>query len=252
MHAGQRALEALVGTNHTDVVPHQSPKFVPVVRYDDHLVGIGRASGLPLWQLDGGRFHGMGEYVFGGAVGIDERLEQGVAGEPVRPVQPGAGHFADRVQPGQIRLAVFADPHAAALVMRSRHDRDRFLGDVDAVAEAGSVDVREPIHQEPRRLVGDVEQCVVIAAAFHFAVDRPCHDVARRERLERMHLLHESLPAQVEQFAALAAHRFADEKRLGFGMVQAGWVKLDELHVGDGRPGPVCHRDAVAGGDVGI
>ena len=35
-------------------------------------------------------------------------------------------------------------------------------------------------------------------------------------------------------------------------MVEAGRVKLDELHVGNGRAGAVRHRDPIAGGDVGI
>ena len=42
-----------------------------------------------------------------------------------------------------------------------------------------------------RRLVRDVEQHVVRAAPFHFAVDRARDDVARRERFQRMVLVHE-------------------------------------------------------------
>ena len=76
----------------------------------------------------------MLEHVPGGAARVNERLEQRVAGEPVRAVQPGAGDLADGVQAGEIRFAVSANPHAAALVMRRRHDRDRLLGDVHPVA----------------------------------------------------------------------------------------------------------------------
>ena len=39
---------------------------------------------------------------------------------------------------------------------------------------------------------------------------------------------------------------------MAVGMVQAGGVELDELHVGDHGPGPVGHGHPVAGGDVGI
>ena len=154
----------------------------------------------------------MVEYMLGGAVRVNERLEQRVAGEPVCAMQAGAGDLANRVQAGQVRFAVLADPHAAALIMRRRHDRDRFLGDVDAVPQAGLVDVREAIHQEPRRLVGNVEQRVIIAAALHFAIDRTGHDIARRERLERVHAFHEPLSAQVQQLPAFATHRLADEE----------------------------------------
>ena len=71
-----------------------------------------------------------------------------------------------------------ADAHATTLVMSRWHDRDWLLSDVDAVAEACAVNVREPIHQEPRWFVSDVKQCMVVTAAFHFTVDRPGHDIA--------------------------------------------------------------------------
>ena len=63
-------------------------------------------------------------------------------------MQAGAGHFADRVKAGDFRFAVHVRDHAAALVMRRWHDRDRFLGDVNAVAQAGLVDVWEALDQE--------------------------------------------------------------------------------------------------------
>ena len=112
----------------------------------------------------------------------DQRFQQRIARQPVRAVQAGAGDFADGIKAGDLRLAIHIRQHAAALVMRRRHDRDRFLGDVDAVLQAGLVNVRKTFDDEARRLVRDVEQHVIRAALLHLAVDRARHDVARRER----------------------------------------------------------------------
>ena len=119
-------------------------------------------------------------------MGADQRFQQRIARQPVGAVQPRAGHLAHGVKPGDLRLAVHVRHHAAALVMRRRHDRDRLLGDVDAVAQAGLVDVRETVDDEPRRLVRDVQQHVIGAALLHLAVNGAGHDVARRQRFERM------------------------------------------------------------------
>ena len=73
--AGQGTFQALVGADDTDVVPHQSSEFVPVVSYDHHLVGIGGAAGMPFRQFGGGWFCRVREHVPGGAVGVDKRLE---------------------------------------------------------------------------------------------------------------------------------------------------------------------------------
>ena len=54
------------------------------------------------------------------------------------------------------------------------------------------------------------------------------------------------------EHAAFAAHRLADQKGLGLGMIEAGGMELDELHVGDRRAGALGHGHAVAGGDVRI
>src|ERR1041385_3630134 len=35
-------------------------------------------------------------------------------------------------------------------------------------------------------------------------------------------------------------------------MIEAGWVKLNELHVGHRCAGPIRHGDAVASGNIGV
>ena len=46
-------------------------------------------------------------------------------------------------------------------------------------------------------LVRDVEQHIIRAALFHLAVDGARHDVARRERFQRMIFVHELTPVVV-------------------------------------------------------
>ena len=90
----------------------------------------------------------------------------------------------------------------------------------------------------------------VLAAARHLAVDRAGHDVARRQRLHRVVLVHELLARLQAQDGPEAAHGLRDEE-VGFlaRVVERRGVELDEFHVlGDGL-GAVAHGDAVARGD---
>ncbi len=65
--------------------------------------------------------------------------------------------------------------------MRRRHDGNRLFRDVNAVAQARLVNVRKALDDELLRLVRDVEQHIVRAVFFHFAVNGAGDDVARRE-----------------------------------------------------------------------
>ena len=89
-----------------------------------------------------------------GAVRKDETFQQRIARQAVRAVQARAGDLADGVEPCDVRCAVEVCADAAALVMRRRDDRDRLPGNVDAVAEAGLVDVGESAGARTRRAGG--------------------------------------------------------------------------------------------------
>ena len=141
---------------------------------------------------------------------------------------------------------------AAAGVVRRRHHRDRLARDVDAEFQAACVDVGEMLLEEGGRLVRDVEIDAVQAAFFHFEVDGARHDVARRQFGARVVLGHEAGAVGQQQDAAFAAHRFGDQEGFGVRVVQAGRVELDEFHVGHPAAGAPGHRDAVAGGGVGV
>ena len=78
----------------------------------------------------------------GPATSEDQPLEHRVGGEPVGSVQTGARDFAHAVKPGDFRFTIQIRQHAAALVMRRGHDRDRFLRHVDAEPREVGVEVR--------------------------------------------------------------------------------------------------------------
>src|ERR1017187_8122972 len=97
---------------------------------------------------------------------------------------------------------------SAPLFFISFSDRNRLLGDVDAVAEAGLIDVRKAVDDEAGRLMGDVEQDIIGPALLHLVVNGAGNDIARGQRLERVSLLHEFDALDVLEHAALSAHRF--------------------------------------------
>ena len=167
-------------------------------------------------------------------------------------MQAGAGHLADGVQAGQVGATAGIGHDAAAGVVGRRDDRDRLARDVDAELEAAGVDVGEVALQEVRALVADVELDTVEAALLHFEVDGARHDVARRELSAGIVLRHEPRTVRQLEQSAFAAHRLADEKRLGVRVIQARRVELDELHVRDAATRAPAHRDAVAARGVRI
>ena len=144
-----RALEALVGAYDADVIPHEAAQFVPVVRDDDFLVGIGDAALVPLRQGGQGSPFRL-ENVLCGSGGEHQAFEQRIAGQPVGAVQAGEGDFTDCIEAGQVGAGAQVGDDAAAGVVRRRHDRDGLAGDVDAQFQAAGMDVREMLLQESR------------------------------------------------------------------------------------------------------
>ena len=165
-------------------------------------------------------------------------------------VESRAGGFAQSVEPLDGGLPVGIDPHRRRSSSGRRGDGDPVLRDVDADREALLVDVGEVAADGIGVLVRHVEVDEVLAAACHFAVDGPGHDVARCERFHRVILVHEFLARLQAQDGPETAHGLRDEE-VGFlaRVVERRGVELDVLHVlGDGL-GAVAHGDAVARGD---
>ncbi len=185
--------------------------------------------------------------VGGRLVGIDQRLDQRVRGQPVGAVQPRAGGFAQRIESLDGGLAVAVDLHAAAAVVGGRRDGYPVLGDVDADRETLLVDVGEVSADRFGLLVGDVEIYEVFAPPGHLAVDGAGHHVARSQRLHGVVLVHELLARLEAQDGSEAAHGLRDEEvGLLAGVVEGGGVELDELHVLGDRLRTVAHGYPVA------
>ncbi len=136
--------------------------------------------------------------------------------------------------------------------MRRRHHRKRLLRHVEPKLQAVRVNVREPFLHKLGVLVRDVQHHAFRARFLHLGVDGAGHDVARGEVGHGMIAFHERFAVLAPQNAALPAHGLADQKRFGLRMIQAGGMKLDELHVRHAGARPIRHRHAVAAGDVGI
>ncbi len=63
-------------------------------------------------------------------------------------MQAGAGDFADGKQVVDVGFSPGVDLDAAAQVVGGRDHRNRLVGHVDAVGEAGLVDIRETVLDE--------------------------------------------------------------------------------------------------------
>jgi hypothetical protein len=104
--AAAGALQALVGADDADIIPHEAAQLVPIVGDDDHFVGVEGLAGMPGRNLEGdGRLWAEAR-LFGGAMGADERFEQGIAGQPIGAVQAGAGHLAHGVKSRDVGAAI--------------------------------------------------------------------------------------------------------------------------------------------------
>ena len=250
--AGGGALEAFVGADNADVIPHEAADFVPVVVNHDEFVHILHPTRAPLRQVEfGSRFALAGGFLES-AMGQDESLQKRIAGQAIRAMQTGAGHFPNGIKAAQAGFAIEIGLHSAALIVSGRNDRDGLGGDVDAVAETGLVNGGEPAFQKIRRLVRDVEKDALAAAAFHFGVNGPGHNVAGCQLLLRVVVFHEPPALGVEEDSALAPHGLGNKEGLGLGMEKAGGMKLNELHVGDHGPGPPGHGHPVAGRHIRV
>src|SRR5688572_18416908 len=96
-------------------------------------------------------------HLLGSAMRADEGFQKRIARQTVCPMQTRARHFPDRQQARQTGLTVEIRHYSATLVMGRGYDRNWLLGHVDPELKACIIDVREPLDQESRRLVRDVQ-----------------------------------------------------------------------------------------------
>ena len=136
--------------------------------------------------------------------------------------------------------------------MRGGHHGHGLGGEVEARLAAGLVDVRETFRQVALGDLRGVEQHVRHAILLHHGIDRAGDDVTGREVAERMEVLHERPQGEVAQDRAFAAHGFGDQGAAAIRRLQGRRMELHHLHVADFGARAIGHRDAVAGGDVGV
>ncbi|GIW72245.1 MAG: hypothetical protein KatS3mg102_1787 [Planctomycetota bacterium] len=105
----------------------------------------------------------------------------------------------------------------------------------ETAAEVGRVQMRH------------VEVDLGVAALAHAPHDRAGDDVAGRQLGQRMDLGHEAAALAVHQPPALAPHRLGDQRAASARDIERRRVELDELQVGQHRPGAQGHRHPVAG-----
>src|SRR5205085_10817852 len=117
----------------------------------------------------------------GRQMGANQSLEQRVDRQAVSTVQSGASNFSDSEQAIDVSLAIHRGKHATALVVGSRHNRNRLFGDIKAKSKAGLINIRKSFHDEFRRPMCDIEENIIGAAFFHLAVYSARDDIARRQ-----------------------------------------------------------------------
>ncbi len=169
----------------------------------------------------------------GGAPAEDNRLQQAVAGQAVGAVDTGAGRLAAGEQTGYGGRAHQVTADTADHVVGCRSDRDKVGGDVHPQPQAGGVDLGEAAANPIRAQVTDVEEDVVGVVTLHLRPDGAGDHVAGRQLGLRVALHHEAPAAGVDQDAAFAAHRLADQEAGRPLFPERRGVELEELHVGE-------------------
>ena len=105
-----------------------------------------------------------------------------------------------------------------------------------------------------RVFVRHIKAHMVDGMDLHLVVDSSCNDVTRCQRQTRIVFLHKLLSVRQTKYTSVSAHRLGDEvRRMGLlGIVEAGRMELNKLHILDHTFGAMNHRNAVTGGYLGI
>ena len=147
--------------------------------------------------------------------------------------------------------------HAAALVVRSRYDRNGgFLGIMPEL-EKSFVDEREPFSHESSWFPGNIQIDTACPGFLDFRIDRSGHDISWCEGAPFIVIEGKVLTFVVQQHSALSPQGLRNEEgsslRAGCGgIVEAGWVELDEFHVRDAGTCSPGHGNAIAGSGVWV
>ena len=217
--------------------------------------GSGDMRGAGLDELGG---------ALGGGLAEDQEIEQRVGAEPGGAVHRDASRLAHRHQSGHgslgiargrvQRLAVKIGRDAPHVVVGGRQYRDRLPRHVDVGEDPGGLrNAGQSRMQQCRVEMLQMQQDVVVlwaaaAPLAHLDLDRAADHVTGREVAGIGCIaLHETLTLGIGQVAAFAARALGDQAA---GAIDAGRMKLDELHVLQRQAGAQRHCVAVAGTDM--
>mmetsp|Transcript_3134 Transcript_3134/g.4524 ORF Transcript_3134/g.4524 Transcript_3134/m.4524 type:complete len:356 (+) Transcript_3134:1232-2299(+) len=153
---------------------------------------------------------------------------------------PGRKQAGHRGAPGRVRR------HAAAEVVRGRHNGHRAGRQVQAPGQAVLVDRGEPVLEEGRVAVADVQVHVLGAQALHLRDDHPRDHVPGGQLAELVVPAGEALPGRVQQPGALPAEGLREQEAALARQVQRGRVELHVLHALQLGAHTQGHGEAVA------
>ena len=119
------------------------------------------------------------------------------------------------------------------------------------------MNIGESFPHEPFGLMGHVQINTVRACALDLTVNSPSNDVARCQRSPWIALPCKVLALGIDQDAALTAYRLTNKERARLRtcrprVVKTGWMKLDELHIGNRRTCPPPERHPITGRGVRV
>ena len=138
----------------------------------------------------------------------DQCFKERIAGQTIGAMQAVAGDFSAGVQSRQVGGAVDFGHHTAAGRVRGGYDRNRLRSHIDAVAQAGGIQVGETLALEGFGPMRNVKIDVGVAMFFHHKIDGARGNIAGRERAAIIEVLHEGLAADILQFRSFAPNGF--------------------------------------------
>src|SRR5574343_332679 len=162
-------------------------------------------------------------------------------------MQTGTGGFSGHVKAGDVSAPMQVADNAAAGIVCRRDNGDGVAGNIDPQFQAARMDIGEVAADEFLPFVGNVQEYAIQSSLLHLEVDGTRNNVTRGQLGTVIVLRHESRSVRQAEQAAFATNGFGDQEGLRLGVIQAGWMELDELHVGNPAASSVGHGDTVAG-----
>ena len=172
---------------------------------------------------------------------VDQRFQQTVGGQTVRPMQPRGRGLAADPQIAQRRppLRIGLDP--AHMVMRGRCHGNRLARGVNPCGTTRLGDSGElGNHLCAQRGTGIEHRA---ASGLMLGKNRAGDDIARRKLGVGMHFEHKPFAQRIDQRRAFAPQRLGGQRRGIAAHINRGRMELHEFRIGDLGPCPRRHAD---------